>query len=292
MKNYKIQEKIEKLRFLSVEKEFRDLGRSLLHAYIACLSAKELCTLAQSCFEENAILVEAIRRRLLRLARDGGELAKINDLVNRLILEAPRSWLEKRRREALFSHLYCFLNPDTRLVLLERWSDAGTKDSGARWLKAISGDPMHFHISQILLYWRNTGDWRASRILVDRADKGVIEEILPDLVRHCDEGWVISRAVLKGIEVTDDIWAAIRVKFPASYLYLCAKTGREADEDDAYNIVEELTEGFESERGLAIWAMGELCMEKGLDRIWSARKEFRRKELAALGVHLDVLVEG
>jgi hypothetical protein len=64
-------------------------------------------------------------------------------------------------------------------------------------LKAIAHDPLMRGLSEIIAYWRETGDVGAAGIIVKHAEEGVLEQILPELISRCDEGWVISRAALR-----------------------------------------------------------------------------------------------
>ena len=102
----------------------------------------------------------------------------------------------------------------------------------------------------------------------------MLADILPELIGGSEEGRIISRGVLRANSVSEDSWAAIRAKFPATYAYLCAEKGRSLSEQEAFAIVEEEEDDWL--RGLAIWAIGALGMVSVLDRIRAALPEFRR----------------
>ena len=105
------------------------------------------------------------------------------------------------------------------------------------------------------------------------------------MIEHCGAGWIVSRAVLRAPSLSDESWSAIRRKFPVSYAYLCAKTGRSLSEQEAFAIVEECEDWMD--RGLAIWAIGQLGMVSVLDRIWTMRPEFEKRELRRLGIDVS-----
>jgi hypothetical protein len=74
---------------------------------------------------------------------------------------------------------------------------------------------------------------------------------------------------------------------PPTYAYLCAKLGHPLSDQEALEIVEETDNGSFGDRGLAIWAIGQLGMASVLDRIWSMRPEFEKRKLRGLGIFED-----
>jgi hypothetical protein len=55
-------------------------------------------------------------------------------------------------------------------------------------------------------------------------------------------------------------------------------------DQEALEIVEEADNGSFGDRGLAIWAIGQLGMASVLDRIWDMRPEFEKRQLRRLGI--------
>jgi hypothetical protein len=136
----------------------------------------------------------------------------------------------------------------------------------------------------VLDYWRRSHDWRAAKVLVQCASSGLITEILPELIEGCEEGWIVSRSALRANSIAQESWTAVRSKFPATYAYFCAKTGRSLSEQEALAIIEDCDGGALRDRGLAIWAVGQLGMVSVLDRLWTMRSEFRARDLRRLGI--------
>jgi len=189
-------------------------------------------------------------------------MGEIDALGLRLMMIAPA----RVRIEALLSHMYPLFSAPTGQALLERWRNRGTPGATARWLKAIADDDeLPFSVDLVLAYWRQSGDRRAPKLLADRAEPSLLADILPELIEGSEEGWIVSPGVLRANSVSEDSWAAIRAKFPATYAYLCAKKGRSLSEQEAFAIVE----GEEDDRlrGLAIWAIGALGMVLGIRRL-------------------------
>ncbi len=262
-----------------------DLSRSLLHAYTACFSIVELTEAAVRTIDAPLDTRRAVLTRLARVGREGGNQELLDQLGERTMALPVTNAKSRTRIDALLSQLYAYFSPPIRQAILERWQSRGTKGAGARWLKALSNDDLQFNLSDILVYWRATGDVRAAKLLAYRSDPTLLSEILPELVRDCDEGWIISRAALDAEAVSEKCWAVIRSKFPASYTYLCAKTGRALGKDEALMTVVEAGATWPSnERGLAIWAIGQLGMWSVLETIRGMAPDLRNADLARIGV--------
>ena len=118
--------------------------------------------------------------------------------------------------------------------------------------------------------YSKSGDWRAAKLIAYRAEPALLAEILPEFVGSCGEGWIISRAALRADAVSEEVWASIRGAFPATYGYLCAKLGRHLDDEEAFALVSEADGGALGDRGLAIWAVGQLGLWSVLDRVQRA----------------------
>ncbi|HYC97711.1 hypothetical protein [Brevundimonas sp.] len=91
--------------------------------------------------------------------------------------------------------------------------------------------------------------------------------MLPELVAQDTEGWIVSRAVLRAATVTERVWEAVFARLPATYAYLCAKTGRSCSDEEALALVNESEGGFMGDRGLAIWAVGQMGKLQVLDQL-------------------------
>jgi len=205
-----------------------ELARNLLHAYVACLSVDELVDAVARTLDFPLEVRSALRNRVGRLARE--EVSNFEALAERLLGLSSDEHRVRRRVHSLLSAIYPYLVPPTRQAILERWCDLGTRDGERRWLKAIGNDDLLFSADAIFDYWRTSGDWNAIRILSARAAPEFLSQVLPDLLRgQGGEGWLVSRAALRASSVSEEGWAQLRARFPASYAYLCAKTGRGMD---------------------------------------------------------------
>ena len=244
------------------------LWSSLLHAYVACLSGSELCEAVLLTLTHDEAVRRPLRGRLVRLGREGEGLDQIDALALRLLeLNALPSTV-RPRIDALLSHIYAFLTPPTRVRLLQHWKGRGTRGAAARWLKAISADPLLFEISEIVAYWRVTEDVGAARILVRNGEPSLLNELLSEFIEKCREGWLIGKACLKAAPFPDACWILVRKKFPATFAYLCAKRGRAISDDEALELVHDaLSRPNGGEAGLVIWSLGQLKMWSALDSI-------------------------
>ena len=264
---FDLSAKLDRIQDCAAEADHDELARNLLHAYIACLDAADLCEAAFQTLSGATNIRLAIQSRLLRLGREGTIPLEIDQLGVKLLAVAPSNAKGRVRIDALLSHLYPFLGPATRHASCERWRDRGTRGAAARWLKAVSGDDLLFSAELVVDYWRQSGDWRAAKLIAYRAEPALLTDILAEFVRTCSEGWIVSRAALRAEFVSEDVWAAIRGAFPATYGYLCAKLSRYLDEEEAFALVSEARGGALGDRGLAIWAIGQLGLWSVLDRV-------------------------
>lgn len=241
--------------------------RSLLHAYTACLSPSELAIVARRLPVLDAEVRGAVRRRLLRLHAEGVGMPQLDQLGAHLLELRPSDAKERVRIDAELSQLYLLFSPPIRQAVLERWRDRGGRGANARWLKALASDPLLFSAAAVLDAWRTTHDWRAAKVLAYQAEPELLGGVLPELVLYCDEGWIISRAALRASSIAADTWELIRARFPATYLYLAAKTGRDVTEQEALSLVRAARTGGSDDEGLAIWSVGQLGMWQVLERI-------------------------
>ena len=136
--------------------------------------------------------------------------------------------------------------------------------AAARWLKATKSVPLLFDPQVALAYWRETLDYRAAKSLAYQAEPKFLSKILAELTSKCDQGWIVSKAILRVGTVDEEVWSLVRDKHPVTYLYLCAQTGRFVSDLEAWSLV---SNPQINDRGLAIWAIGQMGMVTVLDRI-------------------------
>jgi hypothetical protein len=275
--------KLKRISECAVVADHDNLARNLLHAYIACLTVEELCEAAVRTLSAPSTVRGAIRNRLIRLGREDVGRSNIDGLAHRLLDLWTADPKTRNQVDALLSQLYSFFDPQTRYAVLQRWRERGTQGVNARWLKAIEKDDLLFSVDLVLDYWRISGDSRAAKLLAYRAEPTLIAKILPELLQRCKEGWIISRAALSASSVSEEDWTRIRASFPATYAYLCAKTGRVLDEGEAIAIILEADPGSLGGRGLAIWAIGQIGLWSVLEQVEAMAPELREQELARLG---------
>lgn len=256
-----------------------DLGRNLLHAYVACLSAAELRTATLRYLEADKVLIRALRTRLIRVGNDGRDTSELDGLSADLIALPVKGRIVGPRTDSLLSAIYPFLSVEARKAILERWIDRGNKAAAARWLKALANDALLLDVELAWVEWQASRDPLPAKIFIQHAAGARIAEALPELIAHAGEGWLVSKAALKAPTISEDSWRSIRGKFPATYAYLCAKLHRPLNEAEALAIVEETTGGPFGARGLAIWSIGQMGMVVVLDELSARYDELLKQEV-------------
>lgn len=267
-------------RIEACSKHIRDeLGRNLLHAYVACLTAAELRTATLRYLEADQVLVRAFRTRLIRIGRDGADTSELDQFSADLIAQQAGGRRAGPRTDSLLSAIYPYLSASARKLLLDRWIDRGNRGSAARWLKAMASDDLLRDIDLVWGEWRASHDPLAAKIFIQHATEARIVEALPELIAHTRHGWLVSKAALKAPSMADECWHAIRDQFPATYAYLCAKLSRTLDEAEAFAIVEETTGVPFGDRGLAIWSIGQMKMIGVLDELSVRYDDLLKQEM-------------
>jgi hypothetical protein len=177
--------KLDRISACAHEAAHNELARNLLYAYVACLTPDEICDAAVDGLIAPVEFLGAIRNRLMRMGREGLALPQIDALGRRLLEMITAKGKMRVRIEAFLSQIYPFLAPPTRQTLLDYWRGRGTRGAAARWLKAIADDELLFSIDMVLDYWSRSFDWRAAKLLADRAPSALITQRLPKLIEHC-----------------------------------------------------------------------------------------------------------
>ncbi|WP_210172569.1 hypothetical protein, partial [Paramesorhizobium deserti] len=260
---------LERVQLLVTDDFYETDRRSLLHAYIACLSLPDLCTAISASLDAPIRVRLALRRRLLRvLADESDDVGPVVKLVESTAVASDRARNLRRAADALHSEVFAYLPPNSQQMLLERWVDRGGRGAMARWIKAVKAHQIHFSAPIALSYWRASGDFRAAQALAYQAPSEFLRAIIPELVARCDEGWIIAKAMRRCGDTTTEVWEDLRQRHPATYLYICAHMGRIVSDEEALELVHRCKAGVvDNERGLAIWAIGQMRKVAVLDRI-------------------------
>jgi hypothetical protein len=290
-----LDEKINRIRRHTGRRGDHPDERSLLHGYIACLSFEELCLTIIRTIAEPSDLRLPLRGRLLRLLREGSlrdlDRAQLLDLVDRSRTLGRADVKIRSAVDALFSALFEYLPLPEQQSVLDAWIGRGTRGAAARWLKATKEIPQLFDEAIALTYWRSSGDARAAKSLAYQASEPFLRNMIAELLERCEEGWIISKAVMRARAVDEAVWSGIRERHPATYLYLCARMCRDISNSEALDLVCACSNAPMNEtRGLAIWAVGQMGLIDVLDQIVDRASELREKDMVDYGLFTEKLI--
>ncbi|RWC90643.1 MAG: hypothetical protein EOS72_07225 [Mesorhizobium sp.] len=270
-------------RIEAVAQDVRDeLSRNLLYAYVACLNPSQLVDAIQRCLGADQVVLKAYRTRLLRLGRQGEANAEIDSLGADLITRQESDARIRVRIDALLSAIFPFLSPVTRRAALDRWMNKGTRGTAKRWLKAMDRDDLLFDLDAVVSEWQHSRDPLAMKIFTHHASPETLAHHMREIATEGAPGWLVSKAAIKVGEFPKGEWQIIRERFPATYAYLCAMLNRTLSDEDALAIIEETSNGPFGERGLAIWALGQMGMVDALDRVNDRHDELIAQEMSSL----------
>jgi hypothetical protein len=283
---YLLPELLERIGAVGGQPSHETDRRSLLHAYVACLSYPDLCTAITMTLDGPVEARLVLRSRLLRMLREGCAELEPDSLVALVDQTAVASDADKALRQvadALHSAVFAHLPLPTQQMLLDLWVDRGTRGAMARWLKATKEHPALFDAEVALGYWRASKDARAAKSLAYQAPRETLMQIISELVDVCDEGWIIARAIVRAGSADASSWELVRARHPATYLYLCAQTRRPITDEEAFELVCRCPGiAIVGGRGLAIWAVGQMGMISVLDRIREAAQTLHERDTAEL----------
>jgi hypothetical protein len=284
----RLEDMLERIATVAGQRPLASDSRSLLHAYSACLNFDDPCASVALTLGTPADVRLALRGRLLRTLGDHPTPEQRDRLVDLVAETSALSDDDKGLRQtvdALHSALLRHLPIPTQHQILERWVDRGTRGAMARWLKAARDTPTLFDASVAVAYWRATRDYRAAKSLAYQAEPEALRPIVSELVAQCEEGWIISKAILRSCCDNETTWDLVRSNHPATYLELCAQLRREISDDDALALVWACPGiAIHGDRGLAIWAVEQMCKVAVLDRIRDSAEGLFEKDTAEMRV--------
>jgi hypothetical protein len=256
-----------------------DLPSGMLGAFAACFTWDEVADVLANVIDDADWVRRPILNRVLRLAQDTPNSRALNGLVSKLLEVAGEQVRLRRRVGSVLSALFGFLTVATQRKVIAYWQGSASVDSQDRWLKAVEQYDRHFNAEEIFRFWRDTRHWKAAKLIAYRAPPTFVQTALEEIIEHCDQGWVVSRAALRACRLSEAHLDNIRMRFPVSYVYLCAKTGRQLAEDVAIEtFIKEGPETFTGSRSLVLWSIGHLGMWDTLEKICQLWPDIREKE--------------
>jgi hypothetical protein len=274
-----LETKIQRLTDLAAAVD--PISRDMVHAYASCIEPDEVFDAVELTIEADTAIQGPVITRLLRICREDPRPTRLADLVKRLLALKRKHRSLVVRVNSILARLIEHLDLQMQRRVIQSWKDDQRKDSMARWLKAARRDPALFEPAEVLEYWRASGDTDAAKLIAYDAPPEMVGEVLLQLVEACDQGWIVGKAALRAPVLRPETLRAIRAKFPATYAYICAMTGRELTHEEALQLIRELTPDRDHTRGLAIWAIGKMGMWQTLEQVRELVPEMLERDTEA-----------
>lgn len=249
-------------------------GRSLMHAYVGCLSANEAQRAVLDLLHLPLHIRRAVLNRLVRtceIGRENGKPVRLDDYAERLIAFGNAHPVRRAQTDYVLSTMLPFFSPVERRGVVEMWMGRGTKAADNRWLKAMQRDSLLFNEEEILACWRHSKHDRAEKIIAYECSPSTVATVLGELLDKRCPGWIVGRAFLRADIVRPEMILRLEDEMPATFLYYCVKKGVPVSDDQALRAVERSSgKADEGDRGLAIWAVGQLGR-------WNVLEELRSR---------------
>ena len=243
-----------------------------INAYLQCSSPYELArALLIYCRAQGTVYSE-IRKALLSKVRQDGEVSHLDDLQYSL----RRVWEDagkcRQRIDGFLSTIYEYLTLPARVGLLEWWQDRKTASAENRWVKAYCNDESIFDLETAMDYWKKTRHPNLLKEIVASSTE-ISDDFLVEIMEQNAPGWLVARAGMKSL-VGRDARSHLLEEYPATALYLAAKKKISLDPAEALSaarrVPSEIDEpDHDSERGLAVWALGRLSMKHEISLLYS-----------------------
>ncbi len=284
-----LEEKIERLDELAAAPD--QFSTQLLHAYVGCLDTCETCQALILTLGARTLLRQAILRHLRKKLADSSNEEDLSQTFYKLIQMRRDHPRLRVRINAMLTTLYEHFTVDLRRTVIETWRDEGGAEFTNRWLKAVTANPTLLDINQIASFWKSSHDWRAARLIAYKAPPEIISQFLPDIIKYCsvEFGWIVAQAAIRSTELDEACRILIKEKFPASYIYICAKLNDRLTHEEAMELIELI--GSDDTRGLAIWSLGQLGMWDTLDAVRALGPKFAAKDEEALFARLRFRID-
>lgn len=273
-------------RFFQIIEDVPSSLIGLDYAFAACLTPQELF----DALNQKEKLRSHSRHVLLNATEKLTATLEIQELASKLahkLIECSHSnYQEARSANYILSRIFELLYEDTQSAVISFWLADKYADSKQRFIKLAGKRRGSGGADVIFAYWRKTRDDIAAKHLIYDAPLTWLMDRVEHFMAADLEPWLTSRLLLRLSELDPEIIERIRDPDPITYLYLCAKTGRELSASTAADLFFAST-ASRDRRGLALWALGTMGHWKTLEMILTTAddlsKEDEKRILARFG---------
>jgi hypothetical protein len=266
-------------RYLELSQQKYSLPPGIVAAFAACFTWDEACDALIHVIDTAYDVRGPIQKRVVRLAEAAPNEDALRRLVSQLLAIAEARIRLRRRVGAILWSLFRRLPVESQRDIVRYWKHGSTADSQDRWLKVVGEFDFFFNAGEICRYWRDTRHYTAAKLIAYKAPPEFVLQVLGDLIEHCSEGWIVSRAALRVPSLSDNDLRRIRRRFPVSYAYLCAKLGRPLSERFVIQtFIKEKPDLLSDNRPLLLWSVGHLGMWGTLEKLCARWPEIQDQE--------------
>lgn len=273
-------------RFFQIIEDVPSSLIGLEHAFAACLTPQELF----DALNQREKLRSRSRHVLLNATEKLTTTPEIQELSSQLahkLIENTRSnYRETQSTNNILFRIFELLGEDTQSAVISFWLADKYADSKQRFIKLARKRGGIGGADVIFAYWQKTRDNMAAKHLIYDSPLTWLMDRVESFMAADLEPWLTSRLLLRLSELDPEIIERIRDSDPITYLYLCAKTGRELFASTAAELFFASTANRDR-RGLALWALGTMghweTLEMILTKADDLSKEDEKQILAGFG---------
>jgi hypothetical protein len=266
-------------RYLELSHQTYSLPRGIVVAFAACFACDEACDALVHLIDAPYHMRGPMQKRVVRLAQASPNKDALRRLVSQLLTIAEEQIRLRRRIGAILWSFFRQLPIESQRDIVRNCKHGSTVGSQDRWLKVVGEIDLFFDAGEIYRYWRDTRHHMAAKVIAYKAPPEFVLRVLGDLIEHCSEGWIVLRTALRVPFLSDNNLRRTRRRFPVSYAYLCAKTGRPVSECFVVQtFIKERPDLLADNRPLLLWSVGHLGMWATLEKICAQWPEIQDQE--------------
>lgn len=254
---------MDKIKYL--EENAGKLSRPIFKAFQACLNSEDSCTLMS-----RNLMIDSNKRNYIvrKIKKDIEEkfCEEHKSLIAKLlkILKSDNhSYIHRNRASLILFQLYPNLPSRTKTTILKQMLTSKYKLVRDRGYKILIEDGLKKYGQIVQDNWERHYDFYAGEIIYKNFPIAYIYSQIENL-REVMEDWRVRQIYVKLAPEYPALIKDLKVNSPLDYIYMMAKSKESIPEEYILNLYDKANN---NERGLIVWALGEMGMWETIMKI-------------------------